>query len=83
MLYQTPTSLQRIDWAHVCCNRVMVTSQAFTMRYGTTYTCARSCFTQLLPSPGHVNPFFLAEPASRSQARCASDPTQLHAQRRA
>lgn len=31
--------------AHVCCSIVMVTSQALTMRYGTTYTCAITTLT--------------------------------------
>lgn len=39
----------------MCCNRVMVTSQAFTMRYGTTYTCIHSHYLKLLSYSTHVN----------------------------
>ena len=39
----------------MCCSRVMVTSQAFTMRYGTTYTCIHSHFLKLVSCSRHVN----------------------------
>jgi len=38
--------------AHVCCSSVMVTSQALTTRYGTTYTCARRESMQIQRSSG-------------------------------
>ena len=38
----------------MCCSMVMVTSQAFTTRYGTTYTCCPSQVTTWHSCLGHV-----------------------------